>query len=161
MSKFDIKKRQKSTFNASVENVKLANDFLKLSQNWLWSLGIAELSFFGVIIFKQNIENFYIILFIKILVVLLLSSFISFIWASALQYKHILGLARFYEKISNQAIEYLQKGEEFLNKEPSDLGLPKQQIISSKLASYLFFASYLFTILATLGLIIFIIFIKL
>ena len=48
VNKFDIEKRQKSSFDASVENVKMANDAIKSSQNWLLLLGLAEMSFLGI-----------------------------------------------------------------------------------------------------------------
>jgi len=53
-TKFDIQKRQQSAFEASVDNVKMANEAIKSSQNWLLLLGLAELSFLGVNSFKMR-----------------------------------------------------------------------------------------------------------
>jgi len=59
-TKFDIQKRQQSAFEASVDNVKMANEAIKSSQNWLLLLGLAELSFLGAILFKNESNSYWI-----------------------------------------------------------------------------------------------------
>lgn len=152
---FDISKRQRFSFNAAVENVKSANNAIKLSQNWLWSLGIAELSFLGVVIFKDSSGIDSLVCFIKALVIVLLLSFVSFILASVLQYKHALKAARNHESISKRAYEYLRDAA-YLENEPSDLKLPDKQITTGRAVNLFFLSSYILTISATIGIIIFI-----
>ena len=146
--KFDLEKRQKSAFEAVVENVKMANEAVKSSQNWLLLLSLAEMSFLGMILLKK--DNFWII---KVLIIILLVAFVLFILGSVLQYKHLLKRARVYEEISNKATEYLIRGIRFVNEIPKELKLPEKQIASNKCADYLISSSYILVILTTIGII--------
>ncbi|HED37590.1 MAG TPA: hypothetical protein ENI76_04995 [Ignavibacteria bacterium] len=152
-SKYSISKRQKYAFDASVQNVLIANDTIKMSQNWLWSLGIAELSFLGVILLRGGVE--YVCL-IKTIIILILVAFVIFIIGSALQFQHVLRKARFYENISNKAYSYLKKGIDEVEKIPDELNLPEKQIVTNKLVNRLFVTSYILVVVATMGIIFFI-----
>jgi hypothetical protein len=151
---FDIAKRQQATFDASVENAKIANDAIVKAQNWFLVLGLAELSFLGTIFLSDFQITCQVLFLIKFLIILLLSSFIIFIIASVLQYQYMLRVARFYEIISNNAIEYMSKGINELEKEPENLRLDRKQIKSNILTNYLFATVLLLILLATLGIII-------
>ncbi len=155
--KYDISKRQAAAFQASSENAKHANDAIKISQNWLLVLGLAEMSFLGSLILKNN-ESVGRIYLIKLLLIILLISFMLFISGSVKQYKHVLMLARKYENISNIALNYLKQGFEVMDKMPNELEFPNNQIISDKWANILLFGSYL-TILVVTSAIAFLIFI--
>lgn len=148
--RFDLEKRQKNAFEAAVENAKMANEAIKSSQNWLLLLGLAEMSFLGMILLRRELIS---IFWIKILIIILLIAFILFILGSILQYKHLLRGARIYGTISDKAIDYLNKGERFVDNIPEELKLPAKQIVSSKLVNHLFFGSYVLVILATIGII--------
>jgi len=148
--KFDIKKRKQYAFDASVENSKGANEAIKVSQNWLLVLALAELSFIGSLLLTDTLSVSVGLL--KLLALALLASFISFIVASIAQYQHVLRIARVYECISMRAVQnYLQKGIDSTDEEPKELELPQTQIASNKIANRLFLTSYVLVILATLG----------
>lgn len=151
--KYNISKRQKYAFDASVQNTNLANDTIKMSQNWLWSLGIAELSFLGVILFSGGIKYLCIV---KIIIIVILIAFIIFIIGSVLQFQHLLKKARFYENISNSALIYLRDEIDEVDEIPYDLDFPKKQIVSSNVTNRLFMTSYVFIVIATVGIIFFI-----
>lgn len=153
--KFDIRKRQRNTFEAAVENVKIANDAIKSSQGWLLILGLAELSFLGTLLLINGIIPG---CWLKLLIVTLLIAFILFILGSIMQYRHALKIARIYEGISRTAINnYINKGICIVEKMPGELELPKTQIVSNKTTNYLISASYILVILVTIGIIILVI----
>jgi len=152
---FDIQKRQQHTFEAAVENAKIANDAIKSSQNWLLVLGLAEMSFLGALLFRNGLLN--ADCFSKSLLIALLVAFVLFIVGSVVQYKHALGMAREYEHISNTALKYLQEGRQSVEKMPEELELPEKQIESNVSANYLIFSSYILVILVTIGIAILII----
>lgn len=153
--KFDLEKRQKSAFEAAVENAKIANDAIKSSQGWLLVLGLAEMSFLGTLLLtNETISSCWL----KLLIIALLVAFVLFIFGSIAQYKHALRIARRYEEISRKAVDdYLNKDIRFVGKMPEELELPKRQIVSSKVTDYLIFASYVLVILTTLGVIVLVI----
>jgi len=150
--KFDLKKRQKSAFEAAVENAKIANEAIKSSQGWLLVLGLAEMSFLGtLLLINETIYSCWL----KTLIIALLMAFVLFILGSITQYKHALRIARDYEGLSRRAVDdYLNKGIRFVDQVPQELELPKRQIVSSRITNYLIFASYVLVILVTLGIIV-------
>ncbi len=151
-SKFDLSKRQRNAFEASVENAKIANDAIKSSQGWLLVLGLAEMSFLGTLLIKD--DSVFATPCLKILIIFLLIAFIFFILGSVFQYRHALNSARKYEEISNRVLDsYLNKNIHIVDKIPKELELPKKQMVTSKTANYLIFGSYILVILATIGVI--------
>ncbi len=151
--KHSIAERQKHAFEATIKNVDLANDTIKMSQNWIWSLGIAELSFLAIALFSEKIGYSECI---KVIIVMILSAFVLFIVASIIQFKHILNIARYYEDISNIASKkYLNKNIDVVDKMPEELKFKEEQIVSSKLANVFFILSFLLIIVATIEIIFF------
>lgn len=151
---FDVLKRQKYSFDASVENTKIANEAVKLSQNWVWSLGVTQLSFLGFLLLNKDTLEINEVWPIKMLIIFLLISFISFIGASTVQFQYILRRVRFYESITLKATEYLQNEQYFLNNEPKELQLPTVQTTTGKITNILLLISYILTVVATLGVIV-------
>lgn len=148
--KFDIQKRQQYAFEASVDNVKMGNDAIKASQNWLLILGLAELSFLGAVLLKDGGNNY----LIKILVVALLLAFSLFIAGSLGQYKHLLRSARQYDEISRKAVDgYLKKGITTMDEVPGDLELPARQIMSNSTTNHLVAGAYILVLFVTLAII--------
>ncbi len=149
--KFDLKKRQKSAFEAAVENAKIANEAIKSSQGWLLVLGLAEMSFLGtLLLINETIYSCWL----KTLIIALLTAFILFILGSITQYKHARRIARDYERISRKAVDnYLNKNIRFVDQIPQELELPKRQIVSSRIVNCLILTSYILVILVTIGII--------
>ncbi|MFC1478747.1 hypothetical protein ACFL57_04740 [Candidatus Margulisiibacteriota bacterium] len=149
-NQFDIEKRQASAHTAAVDNAKSANSAITASQNWLLILGLAQLSFLGSLLLKEEII---LPVLIKTLVIVLLLSFVSFILASRLQFTHLVRIARLYERISKNAMHYLIRGISAIEKCPKDLELPEEQIVSSRLSNILFDTSNILVGLSTIGII--------
>lgn len=144
---FDVEKRQNSLFDASVRNARLANESITLAQNSMLALGLAELAFLGVILIDISNYRF----FIKSMIILLIVSFVLFLFGQIRQYKHQLGAARSFEAKANKALEYLSSGSQYLGHEPEEISTKKQQIVSDKIANIFIFASLIIILLVTVG----------
>ncbi|MBW3568644.1 hypothetical protein KY385_00745 [Candidatus Parcubacteria bacterium] len=144
---FDVEKRQNSLFDASVRNTLLANESITLVQNSMLALGLAELAFLGVILIDNDRRGF----FVKLLILLLIASFVLFLLGQIRQYKHQLITARSFEAKANKALEYLAKGNQYLDHEPEEISTKKQQIVSDKIANIFIFSSLIVILLVTAG----------
>lgn len=142
---FDVEKRQNSLFEASVQNALLGNESMRSAQSSILALGLAELAFLGVLLF----ENRCCTGLIKFLIVTLLLSYVLFIIGQIKQSRYLFKIARIFESKSNKAIEYLNKGEFFFEKEPQPLSIPKQQIKSDKITDLLILSSVAMIIFVT------------
>jgi len=148
---FDISKRQKYAFEAAVENSKIANQSVTNSQNWILVLGTTELVFLGSLLVMDEIADNHQCL-VRFLIILILLSFLMFIWGSRSQFKYVVRKARMYESISTTAInKYLNKGIYEVDKIPKDLKFSDKQIISDKASNILMFSSLITITAVTIG----------
>ena len=143
---FDVRKRQKHLFDAAVRNSLLANEAIKMAQESMLALGLAELAFLGVLLLDKDRSS----RTVKSLVILLVISFLLFLFGQIRQYKHQLKAARVFESKSIRALEYLADGKEYLEGEPKDISLEKKQIKSDNLANWLIFISLILIVLVTI-----------
>jgi len=153
--KFDLGKLgklQKSYFDASVANVLEANQAIKAAQNWLLILGLAEMSFLGALLLQDNDQHLYI----RIILSVLLVSFILFIIGSVKQYRHLLSSARYYEKLSNMVLTEIERVDQCVNKIPDEIKVEKNQIKSDKVTNILIYSSLVLILLSTVALILYI-----
>jgi len=150
--KFDLCKLQSNYFEASVKNALEANSAIKAAQNWLLVLGLAEMSFLGVLLFQGNEPRLYI----KIILSVLLVGFILFVIGSVKQYKHLLALARYYEKLSNIVLSEIENNGQYTDNILQKIKVSKNQIKSNKVANIFIFLSLVLILLSTAGLIKFI-----
>lgn len=150
--KIDLSKLQKNYFDASVGNVIEANNTIKTAQNWLLVLGLAEMSFWGALLLKDNNS----ILYIRIILSILLFSFILFIIGSVKQYKHLLFSARYYERLSNKVLSKVEDAGQYTDSVPEEIKIGKNQIKSDRITNILIFSSFVLILLSTAALILFI-----
>jgi hypothetical protein len=152
--KFSVEKRQAHTYEASVKNASIANDAVMKAQNWFLIICLAQLSFLGSILVSVSTLAETTELFVKILMVLFLVTFILFVTSSLSQFRHMVSRARFYEGISDTAIsKYISIGVTELDAEPDELALDDGQIKSDLVTNYMFTASLLSGLCATAGVI--------
>jgi len=147
--KFDLLKLQNNYFNASVQNVLEANKAIKAAQNWLLVLGLAEMSFLGALLLQNNEPD----LCIRIILSVLLVSFVSFLIGSVKQYKHLLSSARYYENLSNRVLSNIYQNGGFIDEIPEEFKVDKNQIKSDKVTNILFFSSFVMILLSTIAII--------
>lgn len=151
-TKFDLKKLQKNYFEASVQNVLEANKAIKAAQNWLLILGIAEMSFLGALLLQNNEPKLYI----KIVLSVLLVSFVLFIIGTVKQYKHLLFSARYYQKLSNTVLSEMENIGQYTDKIPEKIQVNKNQIKTDMITNILIFSSFVLILASTIILIPFI-----
>lgn len=150
--KIDLSKLQKNYFDASVGNVIEANNTIKAAQNWLLVLGLAEMSFLGALLLKDSSS----ILYIRIILSILLFSFILFIIGSVKQYKYLLYSARYYQKQSYAVLSKIENNGQYADSIPEEIKLSKNQIKSDRIANILISSSFVLILLSTAALIPFI-----
>ncbi len=150
--KFDLGTLQNNYFKASKENIHEANIAIKTAQNWVLILGLAEMSFLGVLLLQAN--TFYI--YTKIILSVLLLSFILFIIGSIRQYKHVLSSARYYKLLSDRVWSEIKSKGKYTENIPQDLENNRNYIKSNKVANILLFSAFMLIVITTVALIPFI-----
>lgn len=144
--KFDLAKLQKNYFDATVSNVLEANSAIKAAQNWLLVLGLAEMSFLGASLLKDDVP----IACVKVVLSALLISFVLFIIGSIKQYRHILSSARYYEDLSNKVLSEIDISGQYTDDISREMQVDKKQIKSDKITNILLFSSSTIILASTL-----------
>jgi hypothetical protein len=144
--KFDVKKRQNYLFDASVRNTLLANESVKMAQESMLALGLAELAFLGVLLLGKPNCNWAV----KPLIIVLTISFLLFLFGQIRQFNHQLRRARGLEYKANIANEYLIEGRRYLENEPENISLESKQIKSDNIANLCILGSLALVLVVTI-----------
>jgi hypothetical protein len=147
--RIDLIKLQDNYFNASLENAREANSAVKYAQNWIVILGLAEMSFLGILLFQEKYNHVYL----KVVLALLLFGLVLFLIGSVRQYKHLVRVARHYRALSIDVNAEIKEKGRIVDEVPTHLTDNLASIRSDKYANLLIYVTLTIIVVSTLSLI--------
>jgi hypothetical protein len=163
----DLEKLANNYYEAAKTNILEANQFIRVGQGWLLAVAMAEFAFVGQLLIISEKQNISLDISSKIKLMLIgvgvfiLLCFIVFFIGVYFQVKHSLKVFRDYYKLNKKVAKYAQENNKkevkFLPQQLNDDNIERGK--TNKWANIFFIFSFSFLMIASLILILAVIFV--